>query len=57
MTTAADDSAAEDAFEAILAGRPVPERAAGLAAFTGAVRASALSLRARVSFSRKISAS
>jgi hypothetical protein len=41
MTTAADDSAVEDAFEAILAGRPVPERAAGLAAFTGAVRASA----------------
>jgi uncharacterized membrane protein YgcG len=41
MTTAADDSAVEDAFEAILAGRPVPEGAAGLAAFTGAVRASA----------------
>jgi hypothetical protein len=41
MTTAADDSAVEDAFEAILAGRPIPERAAGLAAFTGAVRASA----------------
>ena len=41
MTTAADDSAVEDAFEAILAGRPVPERAAGLAAFTGAVRTSA----------------
>src|SRR5688500_12320445 len=41
MTTAADDSAVEDAFEAILAGRLVPERAAGLAAFTGAVRASA----------------
>ncbi len=41
MTTAADDSAVEDAFEAILAGRPVPERAAGLAAFTGAIRASA----------------
>ena len=35
MTTAADDSAVEDAFEAFLAGRPVPERAAGLAAFTG----------------------
>ena len=41
MTTAADDSAVEDAFEAILAGRPVPEGAAGLAAFTEAVRASA----------------
>jgi hypothetical protein len=41
MTTAADDSAVEDAFEALLAGRPVPEGAAGLAAFTGAVRASA----------------
>ena len=41
MTTAADDSAVEDAFEAILAGRPVPEGAAGLAAFTGAVRTSA----------------
>jgi hypothetical protein len=41
MTTAADDSAVEDAFEAILAGRPVPEGAAGLAAFAGAVRASA----------------
>jgi hypothetical protein len=41
MTTAADDSAVEDAFEAILAGRPVPEGAAGLAAFTAAVRGSA----------------
>ena len=41
MTTAADDSAVEDAFEALLAGRPVPQGAAGLAAFTGAVRASA----------------
>ena len=41
MTTAADDSAVEDAFEAILAGRPVPEGAAGLAAFTEAVRTSA----------------
>jgi hypothetical protein len=41
MTTAADDSAVEGAFEALLAGRPVPEGAAGLAAFTGAVRASA----------------
>ncbi|MET0787932.1 MAG: hypothetical protein ABWY33_01700, partial [Cellulomonas sp.] len=41
MTTAADDSAVEDAFEALLAGRPVPEGAAGLAAFTQAVRTSA----------------
>jgi uncharacterized membrane protein YgcG len=41
MTTAADDSVVEDAFEALLAGRPVPEGAAGLAAFTEAVRASA----------------
>jgi hypothetical protein len=41
MTTAADDSAVEDAFEALLAGRPVAEGPAGLAAFTGAVRASA----------------
>ena len=41
MTTAADDSAVEDAFEALLAGRPVPEGAAGLAAFTEAVRTSA----------------
>ena len=40
MTTAADDSAAEDAFEALLAGRPAPEGAAGLAAFTEAVRTS-----------------
>jgi hypothetical protein len=39
MTTAADDRAVEDAFEAYLAGRPVPEEAAGLAAFAGAVRA------------------
>jgi hypothetical protein len=38
MTTAADDRAAEDAFEALLAGRPAPGGAAGLAAFTGAVR-------------------
>src|SRR4029453_14809885 len=38
MTTAADDSAVEDAFEALLAGRPAPEGAAGLAAFTMAVR-------------------
>jgi hypothetical protein len=41
MTTAADDSAVEDAFEALLAGRPVPQGAAGLAAFTEAVRTSA----------------
>ena len=40
MTTAADDSAAEDAFEALLAGRPAPEGAAGLAAVTEAVRTS-----------------
>ena len=43
MTTAADDSAVEDAFEALLAGRPVPEEAAGLAAFTEAVRETATS--------------
>ena len=42
MTTAADDSAVEDAFEALLSGRPVPEGAAGLAAFTEAVRTSAI---------------
>lgn len=45
MTTAADDTAAEAAFEAFLAGRPVPEEAAGgspaIAAFAGAVRATA----------------
>lgn len=45
MTTAADDPAVEDAFEALLAGRPVPERAAGtfdgVAAFTEAVRGTA----------------
>jgi hypothetical protein len=41
MTTPADDFASERAFEALLAGRAVPEEAAGLAAFTGAVRASA----------------
>jgi hypothetical protein len=41
MTTPADDFATERAFEALLAGRAVPEEAAGLAAFTGAVRASA----------------
>jgi hypothetical protein len=43
MTTAADDSAVEDAFEALLAGRPAPHGAAGLAAFTEAVRDSATS--------------
>jgi hypothetical protein len=41
MTTAADDRAVEEAFEASLAGRPVPGSAAGLAAFTGAVREAA----------------
>jgi hypothetical protein len=41
MTTAADDTSAEDAFEAVLAGRPVSEGAAGLAAFAEAVRATA----------------
>jgi hypothetical protein len=43
MTTAADDATVEDAFEAILAGRPAPRGAAGLAAFTGAVRTTATS--------------
>jgi hypothetical protein len=41
MTTAADDRSVEEAFEASLAGRPVPGEAAGLAAFTSAVRGSA----------------
>jgi uncharacterized membrane protein YgcG len=45
MTTAADDSADEIAFEAFLAGRPVPGEADGgapaVAAFAGAVRATA----------------
>ena len=41
MTTAADDTADEAAFEAFLAGRPVFGEAAGLAAFAGAVRATA----------------
>jgi hypothetical protein len=41
MTTAADDRIAEEAFEAWLAGRPVPGEAAGLAAFTSAVRSTA----------------
>jgi len=40
MTTTAD-TPAETAFEAALAGRPVPLRAGGLAAFTEAVRATA----------------
>ena len=41
MTTAADDRAVEEAFEASLAGRPVRGEAAGLAAFTSAVRSTA----------------
>jgi hypothetical protein len=41
MTTAADDSAVEEAFEAYLAGKPVPEQGATLAAFAGAMRATA----------------
>ncbi len=41
MTTAADDRAVEEAFEASLAGRPVPGEAAGLAAFTRTVRSTA----------------
>ncbi|MCW2700552.1 MAG: hypothetical protein JWQ45_2087 [Blastococcus sp.] len=45
MTTAADDAAVEDAFEAYLARRPVPGAAAdtfpGLVAFSEAVRATA----------------
>ncbi|MFL6097823.1 MAG: hypothetical protein ACJ71Y_20405, partial [Blastococcus sp.] len=45
MTTAADDSADEIAFEAFLAGRPVPAEADGgspaVTAFAGAVRATA----------------
>ena len=41
MTTAADDASVEEAFEAFLAGRPVPEQATSLAAFAGAVRSSA----------------
>jgi hypothetical protein len=42
MTTAADDSAVEEAFEAYLAGRAVPAEGADLAAFAGAVRATAI---------------
>jgi hypothetical protein len=45
MTTAADDTAVQDAFEAYLAGRPVPDEAAdgfrAVAAFSEAVRATA----------------
>jgi uncharacterized membrane protein YgcG len=41
MTTAADDASVEEAFEAFLAGRPVPEQGAPLAAFAEAVRSSA----------------
>jgi hypothetical protein len=41
MTTPADDAAVEDAFEAYLAGRPVPAEAADLAVFAGAVRTTA----------------
>jgi hypothetical protein len=41
MTTAADDRAVEQAFEASLVGRPVPPEATGLAAFTSAVRGTA----------------
>lgn len=45
MTTPADDLATEEAFEAFLVGRVVPEQAAntfdGVAAFAGAVRANA----------------
>ena len=43
MTRAADDRIVEDAFEAILAGRPAPQGAAGMAAFTEAVRTTATS--------------
>jgi hypothetical protein len=41
MTTAADDSAVEEAFEAYLAGRAVPAPGERLGAFADAVRASA----------------
>jgi hypothetical protein len=41
MTTPADATVAEEAFEACLAGRPVPDGAQDLAAFTHAVRAGA----------------
>jgi hypothetical protein len=41
MTTAADDFAVEEAFEAYLAGRPVADAGAGVASFAAAVRATA----------------
>jgi hypothetical protein len=41
MTTAADDTAVEEAFEASLAGRPVAAEGAGVASFAAAVRATA----------------
>ena len=41
MTTAADDRAVEDAFEAYLAGRPVLDEGAALASFGEAVRGTA----------------
>ncbi|MGY1707212.1 hypothetical protein ACI79C_21840 [Geodermatophilus sp. SYSU D00697] len=41
MTTPADDRAVEEAFEAALTGRPVPDGACSLVAFTDAVRADA----------------
>src|SRR3712207_5925294 len=41
MTTAADDTAVEEAFEAYLAGRPVASEGAGVASFAAAVRATA----------------
>jgi hypothetical protein len=41
MTTPADDRTVENAFEAYLAGRPVPEQGAALATFAEAVRADA----------------
>jgi hypothetical protein len=41
MIRAGDDTGAEEAFEAYLAGRPVPAEAAGVAAFAEAVRSSA----------------
>jgi hypothetical protein len=41
MTTAANDTAAEEAFEAYLAGRPVAAEGAGVASFAAAVRATA----------------
>jgi hypothetical protein len=41
MTTAADDTAVEEAFEAYLAGRPVADAGAGVASFAAAVRATA----------------